>query len=221
MAIALESSVGATANFTQMWLGWPNTTAGHVAIFMWRGRYTWTQEPAGFTQLDEINTSGGRSRVYYRILTGGESGDIEVGANTSHKMESALSVFSGVDTSSIFNNYSVSTSNNGSFPSVSTSVADCGIVLFGSHRDGTLRNHSYPSGYTRRQMLGTAGGGAVSTSVGDSISSRGAGTVNPGSMTLNGGSWNHTHKWTMALTPLEDEPPPPPVLQDSVGILIG
>lgn len=228
MSITRVGGTADTQSGTDLNLNWASVgtpQANDLALLFWNGMsgLTWGGSNVAFALLNaKVSNSGSHEgRLYYRVLSGSESGTWTFTQSAINKQTAVMEVYRGVDTSAPISDWDLYdetlTSTSHACPQVTTVTADEAIIAAIMERfTGSSTNYTAPTGYTKRQQpTPVGGGGSTSLAVADDgfAVSRAAGTnVTPPNWT-NGASTDNVMTWTLALapavvTPTGDAAPP-------------
>src|SRR5690606_28457090 len=169
--------------------------AGDFALLAWNGQtgLTWTP-PGGFTLIDaEVASTGSHEgRLYMRVCTGAESGNVTLTHSAINKQTAILRIWRGVHQTTPVSDFAVrdedTAGTSHACPQVTTGVADEAIVTVIQERvSNSSTNYTAPSGYTKLdQPAPVGGGGSTSAALADdglSVSRPGGTNVTPGPWT--------------------------------------
>lgn len=182
MAISYVSSATAGGNTTTLNVTWPAggsaPAAGDVAILIWghSSGNTVTVDPSGFTLEQGQNSAQGslRTRIYYKVCAGTESGTLAMTMNGTNRQVCSLVIYRGCDQTDPIN--AISFRNEGASavtshvcPAVTPAVAGCVILSLVGERLSTGSSNYTTTPYTERADSGSLGSGSGGTTcaVGD------------------------------------------------------
>ena len=174
---------------------------------------------SGWTQLVELNHTGGRDRVtaiFYKRFTSGSETNPTATFSISEQISASVHVFSGVDTTTMFDMVSpFYTQSNGTnvtaptlqaFPSITTQTDNAAVVCFHGSSHDDIVNPVASSGYTIGEIVATASTDHRTQFTQYDLDVGTSGTISPGTATHDGGrgtqgDWTH---YSVALRPLDD-----------------
>jgi len=194
-------------------LTWPTVQAGDLALLVWTGvsTTTWT-DPSGWTLVAEHNGGSGslRSRLYYRVCTGSESGSITLTHADINRQSAVLAVYRGAHPTSPIDAWADRDEDTATdvhaCPQVTTGHADCVIVTaVGERVTGGTTDYTPPTGYTERadtDALASGTGGTITALADDGLAtSRPSGTSVTPPPWVGAVSTGNVVTWTISVRP--------------------
>jgi hypothetical protein len=204
------------ANQTNINLAWPGVATNDVAYIFWSynpATTVPTDPPTGFTTIGNSDGNGGtspRTRVFRKVCTGSETGNVTVSLDSAARHAAVLAVYRGVNPTTpedvavaVDNTHVVSPTHN---PPPITGSTDGFAVLCSIHERVSSGDTGWtpPSGFTERGDTGSGGtgsGGSI-TAVADDLTEHAPGTVTPGNWTGdNATGFSQIVTYTIALRP--------------------
>lgn len=183
---SLVATGTAGGNAATLNLAWSSLSAipasGDVALLIWSqsSGNTVTTDPTGWTPAAAaiVSAQGSlRTRVYSRVCTGSESGNISGVMNGTNRQTFSVVVYRGVDNTSPVN--AITFRNEGSTavtshacPAVTPAAAGCFIVSMVGERLSTGSTGYSTSGYTKRvdsDSLALGSGGTITAIADDGL----------------------------------------------------
>lgn len=194
-------------------LTWPTVQAGDLALLVWTGvsTTTWT-DPSGWTLVAEHTGGSGslRSRLYYRVCTGSESGSITLTHADINRQSAVLAVYRGAHPTSPIDAWADrdedAATDVHACPQVTTGHADCVIVTaVGERVTGGTTDYTPPTGYTERadtDALASGTGGTITALADDGLAtSRPSGTSVTPPPWVGTVSTGNVVTWTISVRP--------------------
>lgn len=232
-SVGADSAGGNVATLTG--LTWPAVQANDVAVMWWLGinSVTWT-DPGNFTLINSTDgdTGASRMRLYYRVCTGAETGDVSLVHSAADRQCAVMAIYRGCDPVTPINlttGWAVrdesASGTTHACPQVTTDVADCVVLTaIGERASSGTTGWTAPPGYTERadsDGLATGTGGTSCALADDGLAtSRPAGTnVTPPVWTsTNGFATANILTWTVSIRPAVIGRPPQLVAATAVAV---
>lgn len=202
-------------------LAWPGGLAANdVALVIWTFGSARTQTvPTGFTLVPLGDNDGGSGSMtgalYYKVLTGSETGALNLVCDATNKQTAVLLVYRGVDSATpiggtvvVDTSHVAGTTHNN--PAYTLAVANEAVITSIHERESTNTDTLFtaPASYTKRGDTAgaTTGSGATITAVADDglgVARAAAAVVTPGVWTGNNATGTgNIITYTFGLRPL-------------------
>lgn len=223
----MVSFVGAddagNGNIDPITITWPTVQAGDVALLWWimTSSGTAPTSPTGFTLQQSVTGDTGTTLMRFEaaVLTGSESGSLNLTAGAFNRHSAVMSVYRGCHLSSPIDTWAVrdedTSATTHANPQVTTGYANCAIATAIGERSGTGTNAwTPPTGYTERAdslATATGTGGTICACADDGLAvSRSAGTNVTPPVWTSGNTFASVNvlTWTVSLRPLDPSRPP-------------
>jgi hypothetical protein len=209
--VGAHASATTTSVTTLTGVSWTGlgVQSGDIAILAWTFSTTGiATAPSGFTSVGSTDDGTCRSRVYKRVCTGSESGDVSLVNDTAQRQSAVLYVVRGYTGVSGFKSLAeTGTSTSHACPQITTAdgaVNGDAVIVVASERltSGTV-NATAPTGFVEHTTseFGTGGTGGAYTGVADD------GLVTAQTFPLTPAAWtgfvsgDTAVTWTLSLTP--------------------